>query len=187
MAKLSTAVRVLAQSSVKEALPIALEEARIAYEAGDRSVLMEVLYECALFQAIVPDWAVDAFIELRRGMAEGRIRDWNEALGKPAEQVNTRALNRKLEKHRGSVLAVLTQLRIESVALNQAGAFSEAATRLQATGIPVNSDHVEAIYKAHGNFLHSIPQGGDGAVHGVLDIQIPMSELRRRGRPLWED
>ena len=186
--QMSTGLKVLCHSSVKEALPKALEEARAAFQEGDKSVLMAVVFECALYQAILPDWAVDGLLDIRARMGDGQLADWNAAFGMLG-QARARTKRSIIEQHTGTILMELAKLRLRGFSLGSGKIFVEAAARLRKQGIPINQGDVKKLYRSHGQFAKTLPKprNPNSVSLGILHMQIPLTELRRSGRRLWED
>lgn len=181
---------------MRDRFPQLLEDARGAYYAGDKSQLWDVICFCALFQATVPDWAVDALFEAREGLARGSIADMNDVFGPIAEGTATsRARRAHLDQIRGEVIVGLQRYRAEGGTLNRAEMFEEVANRLRTHGSKVRGKKdVEAIYKEF---------GGEAATKGVnkgslqnfarLEARISCDGLfglrsfKCTGRPLFAD
>lgn len=90
-----------------------LNECKVGFEAGDKSQLFRCTTLCGQFQAVIPEWAVEAQLAIRSGMRAGRIKDYNEAFGEPAEPVNTRAARVRKHAARHEVVTVLMHLRLK--------------------------------------------------------------------------
>lgn len=163
-----------------------LEESHIAFKSGKKSELMMCVFRCAAFQAVIPEWAADALIELREKMENGRVADFNEAFGRPSEKVNTRAARARLKNLSSDVIGELLQLRTKGRSLNDAEIFSEALENLRSRGINVNHRDIQTIYRSHGQFLKKIPRGPDPkGGHGFAYLTLPRA--RRTGRSILRD
>ena len=51
---------------------------KVSFDAGDRTALFELLELCARFQAVIPEWAADEILKVRRQLEEGDITDFND-------------------------------------------------------------------------------------------------------------
>jgi hypothetical protein len=157
-----------------------LEDARKAFESGDRSALTVAVFYCARFQAVIPEWAADALLEIQEKLESGELQDCNEAFGWKSEYPDKRCKMHRQNKHAKAVLSRLLAYRLEGGTLNVEQAFQPVADDLQ-----ISRRDVEAIYKREGQFIKELPRGGDGGNHGVWRSTLPTP--RRHGRPLLRD
>lgn len=74
-----------------EAILKFLDERRVAYEGGNRLALWDAISWCGWFQAVLPEWVVDAISTITNGIDSGHIRDFNEAFGIKPTDPRTRA------------------------------------------------------------------------------------------------
>lgn len=163
-----------------------LEENRLAYASGDKSQLMLCVFRCAAFQAVIPEWAADALIELRENIECGRVRNFNEAFGKPATAVNTRASSSRIRKVTPDVVHELLRLRLLGTPLNDADMFPQVVENLRNRGIHVNHRDVQKIYKRDGGFLKAVSRNPDPShVYGTSMVTLPRP--RRHGRSVLRD
>ena len=124
-----------------------LDESRLAFESGEKSALMMCVFRCAAFQAVIPEWAADALIALQEKLENGRVADFNEAFGRPPEQVNTRAARARITQMRPFVLAELLLLRTEGLSYNATDMFPQVVENLRKRGLVINARDVQEIYK----------------------------------------
>ncbi len=162
-----------------------LEANRIAFEGGDKFALLNCLFRCARFQAVIPDWAADALLAIEQDLEDGRLADSNAAFGKPAERVSTRASRARQRDARAPVLAELWRLRWRGGSLNDAEMFPEALENLRASGLNVNHRDIKTIYSEHGAFLKGVPRDDPKTVRAFADLTYPRP--RRRGRKILRD
>lgn len=164
-----------------------LEESRLALEKGDKSALMRCVFRCARFQAVIPEWAVDALLEIQEKMESGHFVDFNDAFGKPSEKVNTRAAKKRIKTFRQEVLIVLTRLRTLGLSLNIVTMCDEAYEILQSHSMPVTLRDIKAIYASHGAFIKDIPRKR-GPLQGRYAVgNIVLKYGRRKGRNTLKD
>ncbi len=116
----------------------ALADAQARFLSGDKSQLMRCIFLCARFQAVIPDWAVDALVKIQESMEAGEITDFNEAFGKPAARVDTRAAKARQKRLTPDVLHVLGLLRVRGSPMTSDDFFSEAQEKLKDEGIEVS-------------------------------------------------
>ena len=174
--------------SIRDSLLPALDAAHRAFLEGDRFVLFDVILACATFQAVIPSWAVDALHDISEGISSGHLMNLNDAFGPPRARVNSRQRQTRLRKVEGSVIAMLLTVRGEGLPLSAEYAFDEATKRLNSHGVHVNRRDVEDIYKLpRVKKLILSSQKGVAWEGGVLSVNITLRDLKRTGRPLWED
>jgi hypothetical protein len=155
-----------------------LEQAREAFEAGDRSALVHAIILCARFQAVIPEWAADAILEVSQRLESGDLRDFNEAFGWKPDHKGTR---RKMDRQKEYAREILSRLHAHRLAggnLNAEEAFQPIAEELG-----ISRRDVEEVYRREGQFIKSLPRGNpEGRTYGFarMTLQIP----RRRGRPI---
>jgi hypothetical protein len=164
-----------------------LERARQGFEGGDKSQLMWCVYRCARFQAVIPEWAVDALLAIQDDMESGRIADFNGAFGKPSEKVNTRAARERKKKLAPEVLIVLTRLRADGSSLNDDEMFGEALEILRGQGFDVNHRDIQDIYKSDGGFIKKIPRKPSPKQGNYTVASLMLPSPRRRGRNTLQD
>jgi hypothetical protein len=70
------------------------EENRKSHEAGDRTALLRMIAQCALFRCTMPEWASGAFVSIYRAALAGGIQSWDDVFGRPWEQEGPRAQQR---------------------------------------------------------------------------------------------
>jgi hypothetical protein len=162
-----------------------LESARKGFEQGDKSQLMWCIYRCARFQAVIPEWAVDALLKIQDDMESGNISDFNDAFGKPREKVNTRSARVRKNKLRPFVLPVLARLRLAGGSLNNAEIMEQAAEIVREMGHSCNQRDVKEIYELHGSFIKGLPRDNPERGFGIIEFTLP--KPRRRGRNILQD
>lgn len=161
-----------------------LEESRLAFEKGDKSELMRCVFRCARFQAVIPEWAADALLEIQDDMEVGRIADFDAAFGKPREKTNTRAARARKEKSKHEVLTVLMRLRSQGCSLNDPEMFSQALEILQGQGVEVNHRDIQDIYKSDGDRIRAIPLNPPPSQGNYMIGNLKFKKPRRRGRSI---
>jgi hypothetical protein len=72
------------------------EENRTSYQAEDKTALLRMLVQCALFRRTMPEWAASAVVSIHRAALAGEIRSWNDVFGRPWQQERPRAQRRSL-------------------------------------------------------------------------------------------
>lgn len=60
-----------------------IDDVRIAFDSGDRSALLFVVFLCARFQAVIPEWATDALLKAEAELEAGKVEDPNVVFGWP--------------------------------------------------------------------------------------------------------
>ena len=158
-----------------------LEDARKAFESGDRSALMFTVFRCARFQAVPPEWAADALLEIERKLESGELQDANTAFGwKMPDDPRKRRREVRQHKYADAVLSLLMRKRLEGENLNADEMFQSVADELH-----ISRRDVEAIYKREGQFVRDLPRGGERGIYGFFRPESPPP--RRRGRPTLKD
>jgi len=165
-----------------------LEEKRSRYVAGDKFALFEALLLCGVYQAVIPEWAVDAMITLQDQIDLGQVTDaevWGNMLGPPGRPA-ARGKRHVLQHRTGDVLMTLAKLRGEGHAFDN-NCFDCAQERLrEELGLEVPRRSIEETYKTNMVWLKKLPRGvpfsggvGWGLVH--------LSQMKRTGRHLLTD
>lgn len=162
-------------------LPDLLEEARLSFEQGDRWQLWEVLYYCAIFQATVPDWAVDAMVEINRKVHEGSIRDLGDAIGSHPLSQKQRQRVALRQKHAAEVIRLAYKMRDEGTAT-----LNSQDRELIAKPLGLSGKDVQEILRVHKGAGLKQKAMGKNEGYALLNIALPLSAFRRRGRPLVE-
>lgn len=162
------------------------EEAKRQFEAGRKYVLMEVVFICASMQFVLPDWAVDALLDIHDRLNNGEYGDFTEAFGplpqgKPGRKRRGRHLNQA-----GAVVQWLGMLRVGEAYNLGRDDLEIAAQRMRGEGLDVSNDDVREIYRKYGQGLKSI-EPAEGKDFSSFFGSISLSERRRRGRPLADD
>lgn len=157
-----------------------LAHTEASYRAGDRTALFEAIAICARFQAVIPEWAADAILEIEVQLKNGRLEDFNDAFGSWGKQ-GTRYKAYRQGKHAKEVLERLMVYRLEGGNLNAAEAFQPIADELG-----ISRRDVEEIYKRNGAFIKDIPRGNpSGGRH--VHMNLVLAPPRRHGRPILRD
>lgn len=163
-----------------------LEGCRVEFLAGNKAQLFRCICLGARFQAVLPEWATDAVLALQENLERGRVTDFNEGFGGPADKVNTRAASSRKAKAKPHVLEELWRLRRNGVSLNDAEMFPEALENLKLRRVNVNHRDIQEIYAAHGGFLKDIPRNPvPNTNYGFAHVTLP--KPRRRGRGILSD
>jgi hypothetical protein len=162
-----------------------LELGRQAFEAGDRSALFTVICICARFQAVIPEWAADALLQMERDLEVGKLTDFNEAFGPVGERKNARQRNARLARARGSVLQELQAQRLADSSIGPE-MFDRVAENLKERGMDVNRRDVEDIYKQYGQFIKDLPRKPDPN-NRYAQIHANIPQPRRHGRAILRD
>ncbi len=183
------------EGGILQGFPALLENAKATYEAGDKSELWDLVCLCALYQVIVPDWAVNALYEIREGLRVGAIADLNDAFGEVVQ-------GSPKERHRQAYLRGIAAEVTILLQVDRSGGGSRTAPDLYDRVIEVMSDRrskgeetsrvptrreVEQIDKSMGGkeAALAIKQGSNAAVGGIMDVTLP--PIKRTGRPLiWD-
>ncbi|MFL9905313.1 hypothetical protein [Paraburkholderia sp. RL17-337-BIB-A] len=169
-----------------EAILRYMEMAREHFEKGERSALIETVYLCARFQAVMPDWAADALLDAQGRLNQGQLKDFNEAFGwdGPSQSMRERAARRaRIEK---DVLLELQNTRLDGASLSPDDMFDRVCDGLSKRGIEASRRDVEAIYKTSGQFVKGLPRSKDPMqIFGLGHSTIPLP--RRTGRSILND
>ncbi len=163
-----------------------LADAHSKFLSGDKFQLMRCVYLCARFQAVIPDWAVDALLKIQESMEAGEITDFNEAFGKPAARVDTRAAKARRKRLTPDVFQSLGLLRVRGSLVTGDDLFTAVQEDLQSKGIEASIRDIQAIYNENKAFISSLPIGDDPKkrfASGFITFPSP----RRRGRDTLED
>jgi hypothetical protein len=151
------------------------------FNAGDRTVLFDVIATCARFQAIIPKWATDEILLAEHALENGNMKDFNAVFGYAGEHLASRKKKARLAKYATQVLSKLQQLRLEGGSLNADDIFADVANELG-----ISRRDVEDIYKNDGKFIKELPrENTDDTVYGFAKVEIPY--YRRYGRPILKD
>jgi len=185
-----------------------VEEVRTAYEGGDQSKLLDLVFLCATYQVVIPDWGVDALLAVRDQLDEGRLRNLNDAFAWKHSDIRARAAKRRRDEHEQEILAALMRHRIARIGsrLNpgtddppdidpvEAQREGLGGNFIANEGLQEIADRyafrrrdVEAVYKKHRDLLRAIQKGGGGVGRAGMTGVMPALVERRRGRPLLRD
>ena len=164
-----------------EAVLNSIKNAHEAFLAGNKGALFFVIYLCAQFQAVIPDWAADEIFKIDNSLIHGTIKDYNEAFGWETENQATRKKEARLKSLTNSVLLTLSRLRNEGASLNADDIMARAADELR-----ISRRDVEDIYKQSGQFIKDMPQGNPNNNNYILGYAV-IPFHRRSGRPILRD
>jgi hypothetical protein len=157
-----------------------------AFEAGEKDALLGIVFLCARYQAVIPDWAVDALLDIERDLESGALVDINEAFGWQHEHLATRKKRARQRRLRAPVLLELQAARLAGASFNADDICSRVVESLRGKGMKLSRRDVEEIYKEHGTFLKKLPRSPDpnhryGQMHAILP------DHRRAGRAILRD
>ena len=158
------------------------------FKSGDRTALFGAISLCARYQAIFPDWAADAILEMESKLESGELSDFNEAFGLPAsihtsvqKTARTRRKQRKLGQHSDAVIHLLRQHRLDGGSWNADEAFQPIAEKLG-----ISRRDVQAIYEQDKAYFEGLPRGNpQNNLHGIYNRDLP--SRRRFGRKILRD
>ena len=68
------------------------------YLNGDRLALWDAIDWCGRFQAVLPEWVVDAILAVSNGIKSGHIKDFNEAFGFTPTNPTVRKKDERIRK-----------------------------------------------------------------------------------------
>ncbi|MCO5411120.1 hypothetical protein [Ralstonia mojiangensis] len=169
-----------------EAILRYLDLGRQHFEAGDPGALMGVLFLCARFQAVIPEWAADALLDIEDRLNAGGLTDFNEAFGWGGANKATRRATARQAHVRVEVLGELQAARLAGASLGPDDIFDVVRGKLAARGVQVSRRDIEAIYKEHGQFVKTLPREPEPHdVYGQVHLSIPRA--RRKGRSILSD
>lgn len=157
-----------------------------AFESGEKGALLGVVFLCARHQAVIPDWAADALIDIERGLETGDLVDANEAFGWQHEHVATRKKRARRTRLRAPVLLELQAVRLAGASLNADDICGRVVESLRDRGMKLSRRDVDDIYKTHGTFLRDLPRSTDGN-HRYGQMHAILPNHRRRGRASLRD
>lgn len=158
-----------------------LETAEKLFVGGNKTVLWEVIDLCGHCQLVMPDWVRDAVAEITYGLRTGELATFDEAFGLRLESKATRKKKHRLAQQRNEILRLLHAHRLDGGSLNAEEAFEPIAHTLG-----ISRRDVEAVYKAHGQFITSLPRGNpDGGFHAISSSSS--ARPKRYGRPIVLD
>jgi hypothetical protein len=152
-----------------------------AFLAGNKGALFGVIYICAQFQAVIPEWAVDEIFKIDQSLIDGTLKDYNEAFGWQTENQATRKKEARLKNLTNSVLLTLSRLRNEGASLNADDIMATAADELK-----ISRRDVEDIYKQSGQFIKDMPKGNPENIN-YAQCHVVIPSHRRSGRPILRD
>lgn len=130
-----------------------LEELRVEFIAGNKSVLLTAIGLAFRSNAPAPSWLVDAVQDAEDGLDIGRYADINNAFGWTTAGKKKRCVAQRQARNKSKILAALVRYRISGGSLNAELAFRPIAKELN---IPWQD--VRDVYTAYGKFIKTIPQ-----------------------------
>jgi hypothetical protein len=176
------------------------------FRAGDDAALLELLFQCAYYQAVIPEWAADALLSIQARLRSGELLSLDKEFGgKPRPHAKKRQMSDRLEKFTPHVLAAALHWRCHSVEDEQyidedyggftsqgldaiADLANKSASELINGGLKdISRRSVKEILDSHGYEIKNIPQGGGGSEHGVAHMRMPNLIDRRIGRKTLHD
>jgi len=176
------------------------------FRAGNDAALRELLFQCAYYQAVIPDWAADALLSIKARLRSGELLSLDKEFGgKPRPHAKKLQMSDRLEKFTPHVLAAALHWRCRTVEddqynMGKVGAFDEQgfdaiaelankfATDLINSGVKkISRRSVIDILNNDGKEIKNIPRGGGGSGHGVAHMQMPNLIERRIGRKILHD
>lgn len=175
-----------------EAVLNAIEKAHVDFLAGNKGALFYVIYLCAQFQAVIPDWAADEIFKIDNSLIDGTLKDYNEAFGKTEHQATRKRIAR-LKNLTPQVLSTLSRLRNEDrqigvkegikpgASLNANDVMATVADELK-----VSRSDVEDIYKQSGKFVKDMLRGNPEN-NNYVQSHAGISFHRRSGRSILKD
>jgi len=183
-----------------------LTELENEFRTGNDAALLELLFQCAYYQAVIPDWAADALLLIKARSRSGELLSLDKEFSwKPEPHAKTLQMSAKMEKFTPHVLAAALNWRCgtaedDQYNMENGGAFdspgldaiakmaNKSATDLINSGVKkISRRGVKAILDNHGKEIKKIPQGGGGSGHGVAHLQMPNLIERRMGRKILRD
>lgn len=150
------------------------------FQQGEKTALLYTIFICARYQAVLPDWAVDALLDMESGLANGKVNDPNAGFGWQPIRKGLREKRARQNAIASLVLGKLQQHRLSGGGLNADVDFQAIADELQ-----VSRRDVEEIYKKDGQFIKALPKGGDNTNYCFARLELPND--RRYGRPILRD
>ena len=169
----------LVDGGILGTLPDLLEKARSSFEQGDRWQLWEVLYHCAIFQATVPDWAVDALIEVNSKVHDGRCKGLGDALGEHPLSQRQRQRSALRQKHADEVIRLAYKMRDEGSAT-----LNSQDREIIAKPLGLSGKDVQEILRVHHGAGLKQKAMGKNEGYALIYSSFPLINFRRRGRPL---
>lgn len=154
-----------------------IDDDRIAFDSGDPQALLRVVFLCARFQAVIPEWATDALLNAEAELEAGKVEDPNMVFGWPKIRKGQREKGARQKELAPKVLGYLQNHRLAGGGLNADVDFQMIADELE-----ISRRDVEDIYKQHGQFVKDLPRGNpEGGVYVLGHGKIAWP--RRSGRP----
>lgn len=157
------------------------------YEKGTKSALIEALLQCAISQAVIPEWAVNALLDAEKGLDSGERKDFNDAFGwedceiEPKHQ-GTRKSEHKREENRQKIYDGYTRYRNNGGSNNSQDLVESISL---ATGVPERQ--VKKTIKELFTGKKRIPRGGATNGFTVIKAISERETVLRKGRPILRD
>ena len=175
-----------------EAVLNALEGAGVAFNGGNKGALFYVIYVCAQFQAVIPDWAADEIFKIDNSLIDGTLKDYNAAFGKTENQARRKRIAR-LKNLTPQVLCTLSRLRNQDRPKYMGKSIKPGASLSSddimesvATELKISRQDVEDIYKQSGKFIKNM-QRGNPENNNYVQSYSGTPFHRRSGRPILRD
>lgn len=157
-----------------------------AFESGEKDALLGIVFLCARYQAVIPDWAVDALLDVERGLESGTLVDLNQAFGWKHEHLASRKRRARQARLRADVLLELQAARLAGSSFNADDICTRVVESLRSKGMKLSRRDVEKIYKEYGAFLKKLPRSPDPN-QGYGQIHATLPDHRRTGRAILRD
>jgi hypothetical protein len=159
-----------------------LDECHQCHLNGDKTALLSVLMTCGIYQAVIPDWAVDELIRLDENIMNGSVTDLNEFFGFIAEHKPEIKKRRKIEENSHNVYKALMEHRFSGGNFSAADGLSAVA---ESTKVPLRI--VTEIYKKNKGNLQKLPKNKPEGAIAIINAFYDDLSIRRRGRPTLKD
>ena len=160
-----------------------LEMCREGFIAGDKTCLFETIEICARYQAVIPEWAADEILKIRRLIKDGEVNGFDEFFDFKPEHKATSKKEARLRKHTNAVLDLIQECRLGKTdnSLTADDILQTVADKLK-----ISRRDVEDIYKSNKGLIKKLPKGNpENIIYGGARIVIP--PYRRQGRAILKD
>lgn len=160
-----------------------LEMVREAFIEGDRTALLSVIFLCARYQAVIPDWAADAILKAEDDIESGVVCDPNEVFGWSGKR---REQNKRAKLWRQQELAPKVIGYMQSHRTSGGGFNADLDLQQIADELNISRRDVEDVYRRYGRSIKNLPKKNlNGCIYGTAMGKIPRP--RRQGRPILRD
>jgi hypothetical protein len=99
------------------------------FDAGDKSTLIWVIYQCLEMKRPLPEWARVAFLAACDSVAEYEIKSWDDAFGRPHPKSTHLKAEKEKEKLRWVIIMHVKNLRAEGDRIDK-GLFEKIGRKL---------------------------------------------------------